>query len=158
MELMKPPQTDDPTQKNTLLVFKFLPFMIGYFSLSVPSGLSIYWFTNNVLSTAQRTVQPGKREKGLLRELYPDEAPTVESIVLSIISMLSGPNHESPSNVEAAINPFQFIMSLVTSIYGGTNFSSVDLIQCGVKLIKEIPCLVEDLEKSWWWITSDFAN
>ncbi|KAK7846014.1 inner membrane protein ppf-1 [Quercus suber] len=44
MELMKPPQTDDPTQKNTLLVFKFLPLMIGYFSL----------FTNNVLSTAQQ--------------------------------------------------------------------------------------------------------
>ncbi|KVH72624.1 Membrane insertase OXA1/ALB3/YidC [Cynara cardunculus var. scolymus] len=49
MEIMKPPQTDDPTQKNTLLVFKFLPLMIGYFSLSVPSG-----FTNNVLSTAQQ--------------------------------------------------------------------------------------------------------
>ncbi|XP_039035380.1 inner membrane protein PPF-1, chloroplastic-like [Hibiscus syriacus] len=41
MELMKPPQTD-PAQKNTLLVLKFLPLMIGYFSLSVPSGLSIY--------------------------------------------------------------------------------------------------------------------
>ncbi|XP_057956077.1 inner membrane protein PPF-1, chloroplastic isoform X2 [Malania oleifera] len=54
MELMKPPQTDDPSQKNTLLVLKFLPLMIGYFSLSVPSGLSIYWFTNNVLSTAQQ--------------------------------------------------------------------------------------------------------
>ncbi|KAM7259319.1 hypothetical protein ACFE04_015060 [Oxalis oulophora] len=54
MEIMKPPQTDDPAQKNTLLVFKFLPLMIGYFSLSVPSGLSIYWFTNNVLSTAQQ--------------------------------------------------------------------------------------------------------
>ncbi|EXC10619.1 Inner membrane protein PPF-1 [Morus notabilis] len=54
MEIMKPPQTDDPSQKNTLLVFKFLPLMIGYFSLSVPSGLSIYWFTNNVLSTAQQ--------------------------------------------------------------------------------------------------------
>ncbi|GKV08149.1 hypothetical protein SLEP1_g19824 [Rubroshorea leprosula] len=54
MELMKPPQTDDPAQKNTLLVFKFLPLMIGYFSLSVPSGLSIYWFTNNILSTAQQ--------------------------------------------------------------------------------------------------------
>ncbi|KAF5954179.1 hypothetical protein HYC85_007035 [Camellia sinensis] len=50
MELMKPPQTDDPAQKNTLLIFKFLPLMIGYFSLSVPSGL----FTNNVLSTAQQ--------------------------------------------------------------------------------------------------------
>ncbi|KAK3023280.1 hypothetical protein RJ639_044251 [Escallonia herrerae] len=54
MEIMKPPQTDDPSQKNTLLVLKFLPLMIGYFSLSVPSGLSIYWFTNNVLSTAQQ--------------------------------------------------------------------------------------------------------
>jgi len=28
--------------------------MIGYFSLSVPSGLSIYWLTNNFLSTAQQ--------------------------------------------------------------------------------------------------------
>ncbi|XP_068668812.1 inner membrane protein PPF-1, chloroplastic [Aristolochia californica] len=54
MEIMKPPQTNDPTQKNTLLIFKFLPLMIGYFSLSVPSGLSIYWFTNNILSTAQQ--------------------------------------------------------------------------------------------------------
>ncbi|XP_072996441.1 inner membrane protein ALBINO3, chloroplastic-like [Typha latifolia] len=33
---------DDPSAKNSLLVLKFLPFMIGYFSLSVPSGLSIY--------------------------------------------------------------------------------------------------------------------
>ncbi|KAJ7947671.1 Inner membrane protein ALBINO3, chloroplastic [Quillaja saponaria] len=54
MEIMKPPQTNDPAQKNTLLVFKFLPLMIGYFSLSVPSGLSIYWFTNNILSTGQQ--------------------------------------------------------------------------------------------------------
>ncbi|KAL2925371.1 Inner membrane protein ALBINO3 chloroplastic [Bienertia sinuspersici] len=53
MELMKPPETD-PSQKNSLLILKFLPLMIGYFSLSVPSGLSIYWFTNNVLSTAQQ--------------------------------------------------------------------------------------------------------
>lgn len=36
-------QTNDPSQKNTLLIFKFLPLMIGYFSLSVPSGLTIYW-------------------------------------------------------------------------------------------------------------------
>lgn len=36
-------QTNDPNQKNTLLIFKFLPLMIGYFSLSVPSGLTIYW-------------------------------------------------------------------------------------------------------------------
>ncbi|XP_040862663.1 inner membrane protein PPF-1, chloroplastic isoform X2 [Glycine max] len=42
MEIMKPPQTD-PSQKNQLLILKFLPLMIGYFSLSVPSGLTIYW-------------------------------------------------------------------------------------------------------------------
>ncbi|ESQ51367.1 hypothetical protein EUTSA_v10016643mg [Eutrema salsugineum] len=49
MEIMKPPQTDDPAQKNTLLVFKFLPLMIGYFALSVPSGLSIYWLVSLTL-------------------------------------------------------------------------------------------------------------
>ncbi|XP_014494224.1 inner membrane protein PPF-1, chloroplastic [Vigna radiata var. radiata] len=53
MEIMKPPETD-PSQKNQLLILKFLPLMIGYFSLSVPSGLTIYWFINNVLSTAQQ--------------------------------------------------------------------------------------------------------
>ncbi|CAL0304134.1 unnamed protein product [Lupinus luteus] len=54
MEIMKPPQTNDPNQKNSLVILKFLPLMIGYFSLSVPSGLTIYWFINNVLSTAQQ--------------------------------------------------------------------------------------------------------
>ncbi|CAI5960625.1 unnamed protein product, partial [Closterium sp. NIES-64] len=40
-------------QKNTQVILKFLPLMIGWFSLSVPSGLSLYWFTNNLLSTGQ---------------------------------------------------------------------------------------------------------
>ena len=39
----------DPSQKNSLLVLKFLPLMIGYFSLSVPSGLSIYWSVSKSL-------------------------------------------------------------------------------------------------------------
>ncbi|XP_024020491.1 ubiquitin-conjugating enzyme E2 7 isoform X1 [Morus notabilis] len=34
---------------------------------------------------------------------------TVESIVLSIISMLSSPNDESPANVEAAVSGYLFI-------------------------------------------------
>ncbi|KAK0574022.1 hypothetical protein LWI29_017080 [Acer saccharum] len=48
------PQSDDPNVKNSQAITKFLPLMIGYFSLSVPSGLSLYWFTNNILSTAQQ--------------------------------------------------------------------------------------------------------
>eukprot|EP00249_Psilotum_nudum_P010641 c22672_g1_i1 orf=263-1804(+) len=54
MQIMQTPQTDDPSQKNTQLILKFLPLMIGYFALSVPSGLSLYWLTNNVLSTGQQ--------------------------------------------------------------------------------------------------------
>lgn len=37
----------------------------------------------------------------------------VESIMLSIISMLSGPNDESPANVEAAVSHFN-LLSLIS--------------------------------------------
>ena len=30
------------------------PLPAGYFSLNVPSGLTLYWFTNNLLTTAQQ--------------------------------------------------------------------------------------------------------
>eukprot|EP00271_Cylindrocystis_brebissonii_P015696 TRINITY_DN38671_c0_g1_i1.p1 TRINITY_DN38671_c0_g1~~TRINITY_DN38671_c0_g1_i1.p1 ORF type:complete len:565 (+),score=144.78 TRINITY_DN38671_c0_g1_i1:153-1847(+) len=53
MQLMQPPTTD-PAQQQTQAILKFLPLLIGYFSLSVPSGLSLYWLTNNILSTAQQ--------------------------------------------------------------------------------------------------------
>eukprot|EP00250_Pteridium_aquilinum_P033935 c6689_g1_i1 orf=343-1860(-) len=54
MQLMQTPQSNDPSQQNTQVILKFLPLMIGYFSLSVPSGLSLYWLTNNILSTGQQ--------------------------------------------------------------------------------------------------------
>lgn len=34
-----------------LQVLKFLPLMIGWFSLSVPSALGLYWILNNFIST-----------------------------------------------------------------------------------------------------------
>jgi len=49
--LMTPPTTD-PQQQQTQQILKFLPLMIGYFSLTVPSGLGLYWFTNNLVTTA----------------------------------------------------------------------------------------------------------
>lgn len=60
--IMSPP-SDDPAQQQTQAILKFLPLMIGWFSLNVPSGLTLYWFTNNLLSTAQSvwlkaTIQP----------------------------------------------------------------------------------------------------
>ncbi|GFH28235.1 uncharacterized protein HaLaN_26692, partial [Haematococcus lacustris] len=43
----------------------FLPLMIGWFSLNVPAGLTLYWFVNNILSTAQQlNARRRKREDG----------------------------------------------------------------------------------------------
>ncbi|CAM8980031.1 unnamed protein product [Rhodiola kirilowii] len=54
LQIMQPPQSNDPNVKTSQAITKFLPLMIGYFALSVPSGLSLYWLTNNILSTAQQ--------------------------------------------------------------------------------------------------------
>jgi len=42
-QVMQPPQSNDPSQQGAQAVTKFLPLLIGYFALSVPSGLSLYW-------------------------------------------------------------------------------------------------------------------
>ncbi|KAJ3683540.1 hypothetical protein LUZ60_013767 [Juncus effusus] len=48
------PQSNDQSQQSAQIITKFLPLLIGYFALSVPSGLSLYWLTNNILSTSQQ--------------------------------------------------------------------------------------------------------
>lgn len=50
--LLQPP-SQDPQQQQATAFLKFMPLLIGWFSLNVPSGLGIYWVTNNLLSTAQ---------------------------------------------------------------------------------------------------------
>jgi len=57
------PKTDDPAQQQSQAILKFLPLMIGWFSLNVPSGLGLYWITNNVVTTLttvliRQTVKP----------------------------------------------------------------------------------------------------
>ena len=51
MELMQPKSTD-PQQQQSNAILKVLPLMIGWFSLSVPAALSVYWVTNNIVTTA----------------------------------------------------------------------------------------------------------
>ena len=53
-KIISPPQSQDPSQAQTQNILKFIPLMIGYFSLNVPSGLTLYWFTNNLVTTAQQ--------------------------------------------------------------------------------------------------------
>ncbi len=52
-QLLAPPgQSDDPNAPGNNAVLKFLPVMVGFFSLNVPAGLTIYWFCNNLITTA----------------------------------------------------------------------------------------------------------
>ncbi|XP_074295814.1 inner membrane protein PPF-1, chloroplastic-like isoform X2 [Silene latifolia] len=86
IQIMQSSQPDDPNLKSSQAITKFLPLMIGYFSLSVPSGLSLYWFTNNILSTLQQVwlqkMSGAKNPVGqisgdLLKEEQPQPAKTV---------------------------------------------------------------------------------
>jgi YidC/Oxa1 family membrane protein insertase len=52
MQLMQPKQDPDAEPQPANAILKFLPLMIGWFSLNVPSALCIYWITNNVVTTA----------------------------------------------------------------------------------------------------------
>jgi len=47
------PPSDDPQMQQTQKILQFLPLLIGWFSLNVPSGLGVYWVINNLLSTGQ---------------------------------------------------------------------------------------------------------
>lgn len=51
-KIMQPPNQDGSPQPGSA-IFKIMPFFIGWFSLNVPSGLTLYWVTNNIVTTAQ---------------------------------------------------------------------------------------------------------
>ena len=50
-KLLQPPSAD-PSQETSNAVLKFLPLLIGWFSLNVPAALGVYWVANNLVSTA----------------------------------------------------------------------------------------------------------
>lgn len=54
MRILTPPPTGEVSEQaaQTQQILKFLPLLIGWFSLSAPAGLGLYWFFNNVLTTA----------------------------------------------------------------------------------------------------------
>ena len=54
MKLLQPPQAEPQNEQMAMTqsILEYLPFMIGFFALNVPSGLAIYWVINNFVSTA----------------------------------------------------------------------------------------------------------
>lgn len=65
MNVLQPPEdeseTEEEKEKNasTKTILKFLPLMIGFFSLQVPAGLTIYWFTSNLFTVSQSLIIRG---------------------------------------------------------------------------------------------------
>jgi YidC/Oxa1 family membrane protein insertase len=47
------PMTGDPMQRR---LFQLMPVVMTIFFLGFPSGLVLYWLTNNVLTIAQQAV------------------------------------------------------------------------------------------------------
>ena len=53
MEVLKPAEEESTEEmKNQSVLLKLLPFFIGYISLTVPAGLALYWFWNNVFTSS----------------------------------------------------------------------------------------------------------
>jgi len=58
MNALQPPVDENASKEEkeqlekTQGALKFLPLLIGFFSLQVPAGLTIYWFTTNVFTLA----------------------------------------------------------------------------------------------------------
>lgn len=79
MEALQPPETDDDNSamdeqakeqlESTKTVLKFLPLLIGFFSLQVPAALTIYWFTSNVFTLSQALI---------VRKYYEANPPDIE--------------------------------------------------------------------------------
>ena len=59
MSVLQPPvdesasEEEKKTLDQTQGFLKFLPLLIGFFSLQVPAGLTIYWFTSNIFTLTQ---------------------------------------------------------------------------------------------------------
>lgn len=51
INLMKPKDAPESDQSNQI-IYKVLPFMVGWFSINVPAALGIYWIANNIITTA----------------------------------------------------------------------------------------------------------
>jgi len=75
MSVMTPPPDENATDKEkeelekSQRIIKFLPLMIGYFSLQVPAGLTIYWFASNIFTLLQSVA---------VKQYYKSNPPKIE--------------------------------------------------------------------------------
>ena len=54
VQKMMTPRSTDPQQQSMNMMMQFMPIMFGFFALSVPSGLAVYWVASNLFSLVQQ--------------------------------------------------------------------------------------------------------
>lgn len=82
MKIISPPTNkDDPAAQQSQAILKFLPLMIGWFSLNVPSGLTLYWFVNNILSTGQQLYLKSTSQVNIPPSVLDKATETVGTVV-----------------------------------------------------------------------------
>ena len=59
MDTSKMSEEEKEQTEKTQGILKFLPLLIGYFSIQVPAGLTIYWFTSNLYTVLQSVAVRG---------------------------------------------------------------------------------------------------
>jgi len=97
MQQMLTPPSTDPQQASMQSVMKFMPLLFGYFALIVPSGLTLYWFTSNMLAMAQQYFT-----KTHLQGV--DDAKLSGSVVSSPIPETPVPANSAPSGSASAMS------------------------------------------------------
>ena len=103
MQNMMTPPTTDPQQASMMSIMKFMPLMFGYFALVVPAGLTLYWFTSNILAMGQQY---------FTRTQFDDVAPSKNKESAAIPSSAPIPdNTPVPANSASSANPAAAVSS-----------------------------------------------
>jgi|TARA_B110000116_G_scaffold90823_1_gene79041 YidC/Oxa1 family membrane protein insertase len=70
------PAMDDRQKSTNRMMLWFMPLLLGYFTLSFPSGLALYWLISNVIGTIIQLLITGKIQNPFnLNSKLTDEAP-----------------------------------------------------------------------------------
>lgn len=84
------PPSNDPQQAFTNQMMMMMPILFTYFTLTLPSGLSLYWVTSNMLQIIQQYFVTGWG--GLKFKAAPAEKGTPAAVVVA-----AAPSEETPA-------------------------------------------------------------
>lgn len=101
MQKMMTPPTTDPQQASMQAIMKYMPLMFGYFALIVPAGLTLYWFTSNILAMVQQYFTTTQLAETITQ---PKKKSAAAAASPSISENAPLPVNSSPSNATAAVS------------------------------------------------------